>query len=66
MPTDPNDKMRTPGAERRRDMDGRAYRSQKKGCRNAAVVLLLALLGVSGLSVWGLVDFAEQVGRWTA
>lgn len=66
MPTDPNDKMRTPGAERRRDMDGRAYRSQKKGCRNAAALLLLPMLVVPAGAVWGLVDFAEQVGRWTA
>lgn len=61
MPTDPNDKMRTPGAAARRDMDGRAYRSQKKGCRNAAVLLLLAMLGLPALSIWGVVDLAVAV-----
>ena len=41
MPTDPYDKMRTPGAARRRDMDGRANQPpKKKGCLRGAAVLI--------------------------
>lgn len=60
MPTDPNDKMRTPGAAARRDMDGRANRP-KKSKGGICLILAVAMLGVPAGAVWGLVHMGRVV-----
>jgi len=57
MPTDPNDKRRTPGAAARRDMDGRANQPPKRKFLgiSCAVILLAAAGSVFGAG-WGVVE----------
>lgn len=59
MARDPHDKMRTPGAAARRDMDGRANQppTKKKGCLRGAAVLVLFVAG----GIAGVAEFAQAV-----